>query len=109
MSMESAVAFYERLESDSSLMEQLREMTRSEAEKLVKQDLGYDFTKEEMQQVIFEHHPELTDEELEAVVGGLEAEEAILICGAIVGAGVIGGGILGAGVGYLFVVAVAAA
>ncbi len=59
--------------------------------------------------MIFERHPEITDEELEAVVGGLEAEEAILICGAIVGAGVIGGGILGAGVGYLFVVAVAAA
>ena len=109
MSQESAVAFYEKLESDTSLMEQLREMTRPEAEKLVKQDLGYDFTKEEMQQVIFEHHPELTDEELEAVVGGLKTEEAILIGGAILGAGVIGAGIVGAGVGYLFVVAVAAA
>ncbi len=109
MSMESAVAFYEKLESDTSLMERLREMTRPEAEKLVKGELGYDFTKEEMQQVIFERHPELSDEELEAVVGGLEAEGAILIGGAILGASVIGAGIVGAGIGYLFVVAVAAA
>ena len=109
MSMESAVAFYEKMKSDTSLMEQLREMTRPEAEKLVKQDLGYNFTKEEMQQVIFEHHPELTDEELETVVGGLEAGEALLIGGAILGASVIGAGVVGAGVGYLFVVAVAAA
>ena len=36
----------------------------------MKGELGYDFTLEEMQKVVFERNPEMTDEELEAVVGG---------------------------------------
>ena len=35
----------------------------------VRDELGYDFTQEEMQRVIFERNPEMTDEELEAVIG----------------------------------------
>ncbi len=71
MSMESAVAFYERLEKDVELQEKLKELnTKENISQYVKGELGYDFTLEEMQKVIFERNPEMTDEELEAVVGG---------------------------------------
>ncbi len=70
MSKESAVAFLERLKGDDVLVKRLQGCTVPEAKKLVKGELGYDFTKEEMQQVIFEKNPELTDEELDMVVGG---------------------------------------
>ncbi len=72
MSMESAVTFYERLESDTELMARIQELqTREAIGQYVREELGYDFSLEEMQKVIFERHPEITDEELEAVVGGL--------------------------------------
>ena len=72
MSMESAVAFYERLEKDVELQEKLKELgTKENISQYVKGELGYDFTLEEMQKVIFERNPEITDEELEAVVGGV--------------------------------------
>ncbi len=88
MSMESAVAFYERLESDTALQEKLKELnTRENIEQHVKRDLGYDFTREEMQQVVFQRHPEMSDEELEAVVGGGSGLWAF----AYVGAGLLGG------------------
>ncbi len=71
MSMESAVSFYERLEKDVELQEKLKELgTKENISQYVKGELGYDFTLEEMQKVIFERNPEMTDEELEAVVGG---------------------------------------
>ena len=71
MSMESAVAFYERVEKDVELQAKLKELnTKENISQYVKNELGYDFTFEEMQKVIFERHPEITDEELEAVVGG---------------------------------------
>ena len=71
MSMESAVSFYERLEKDVELQEKLKELgTKENISQYVKGELGYDFTLEEMQKVIFEKNPEMTDEELEAVVGG---------------------------------------
>ena len=71
MSAESAVAFYERLEKDIELQEKLKELgTKEKIEQHVKGELGYDFTLEEMQKVIFEKNPDLTDDELEAVVGG---------------------------------------
>ncbi|NCB17316.1 MAG: Nif11-like leader peptide family natural product precursor [Synergistales bacterium] len=72
MSMESAVAFYERLEKDTELQEKLKELEGKEKiGPYVKNDLGYDFTKEEMQKVIFERNPRMTDEDLERVVGGV--------------------------------------
>ena len=71
MSIESAKAFYERLETDMDLQEKLKELnTKENIEPYVKGELGYEFTLEEMQKVIFEKNPEMTDEELEAVVGG---------------------------------------
>ncbi len=71
MSLESAVAFYERLETDNELAERIKELgTPEKVEAYVRDELGYDFTREEMQKVIFERHPEMSDEELEAVVGG---------------------------------------
>ena len=72
MSMESAVAFYEKLESDKELVTRIQELQTPETiSSYVREDLGYDFTQEEIQKVIFERHPEMTDEELEAVVGGV--------------------------------------
>ncbi len=73
MSMESAVAFYERVErdTDTELQQELKELGEKEKiSQYVKNELGYDFTLEEMQKVIFEKNPEMTEEELEAVVGG---------------------------------------
>ncbi len=71
MSMESAVAFYERLEKDIELQEKLKELNMpANIQQYVKGELGYDFTLEEMQKVIFEKNPEMTDEELEGIVGG---------------------------------------
>ena len=88
MSRESAAAFLERLEGDEVLVERLRGCTMPEAERLVKEELGYDFTREEMQEVIFEKNPEITDEELEAVVGGVSND---MIYGIAIGVGIGGG------------------
>ena len=78
MSMESAVAFYERLEKDAVLQEKLKEFgTKESVERYVKGELGYAFTLEEIRKVIFERNPEMTDEELEAVVGGNQVLEII--------------------------------
>ena len=71
MSIESAAAFYQLLEKDSELQQKLKELaTKEKVAQYVKGELGYDFTQEEMQKVVFEQNPEMTDEELEAVVGG---------------------------------------
>ncbi len=80
MSIESAKEFYERLEEDKELQEKLKELnTKENIERYVKGDLGYEFTLEEMQKVIFEKNPEMTEEELEAVVGGSLIGGALLI------------------------------
>lgn len=71
MSMESAAAFYERVKKDVELQEKLKELgSKEKVQSYVKNDLGYDFTKEEMQSVLLEQNPEMTDEDLEAAVGG---------------------------------------
>ena len=88
MARESAAAFLERLGSDEVLAERLRGCTIPDAEKLVKEELGYDFTREEMQQVIFEKNPEITDEDLEAVVGGVSDD---MMYGITIGIGIGGG------------------
>ena len=56
MSMESAAAFYKRVEKDIELQAKLKEFGT--------------ITLAEIQTVIFEKNPEMNDEELEAVVGG---------------------------------------
>ncbi len=84
MSMESAVAFYERVEKDTELQKKLRELgSKENVERYVKGELGYDFTLEEMQKVIFERNPEMTDEELEAVTGGVGIIELIIVAWAL--------------------------
>lgn len=78
MSVEAAAAFYERLARDSSLLKKLQEF--GEKERLatyVKDELGYDFTKDEMKKVVFERNPELTDEDLQCIVGGVILETGI--------------------------------
>ena len=89
MSIESAAAFYDRLQSDVSLQEQLKATgDRKRVEAYVRDELGYDFTKEEMQKVVFERNPEMTDEELEAVVGGVSDD---MLIGISIGVGIGGG------------------
>lgn len=71
MSVESAAAFYERLQSDASLLDTLNECGGKERlMQYVKDELGYDFTPREMRKVLFERNPEMTEEELQSVVGG---------------------------------------
>jgi predicted ribosomally synthesized peptide with nif11-like leader len=107
--MESAVAFYEKVENDNKLVTRMQELQTPEAiSSYVQGELGYDFTWEEMQKVIFERNPELTDKELEAVVGGIGLPELIIGGVAIVGgAGLVGAGIGGV-LGYILVAAAAA-
>jgi len=87
MSMESAVAFYERVEKDVELQKKLRELgSKENVERYVKGELGYDFSLEEMQKVIFERNPEMTDEELEAMTGGVGIIELIIVAWALAAA-----------------------
>lgn len=80
MSIESAAAFYRRVESDVELQEKLKKLdTKETVSQYVKGELGYEFTMEEMQKVIFDRIPEMTDEELEAVLGGS------LVAGSVLG------------------------
>ena len=107
MSLESATAFYERLEREPELTERIRELnTPDRIEPYVKDELGYDFTREEMQQVIFERNPEMTDEEMEAVVGG---SSTVAIAIGAVGGSIVAGGIVGGILGGLTVLLVSAA
>ena len=53
MSIESAKAFYERVETDTELQEKLKELnTKENIEPYVKGELGYEFTLEEMQAIV---------------------------------------------------------
>ena len=107
MSLESAAAFYERVQNDEAFQEQIKTLKDPEViERYVKDELGYDFTKEEMQRVIFERHPEMTDEEMEAVVGGLDP--ASLAIGGLIGVGAAAGIVVGCAVIGAFAVAAAA-
>jgi len=91
MSVESAAAFYDRLEKDAGLMGKLKELGDKERLVLyVKEELGYDFTREEMRTVLFERNPEMSDEELQSVVGGEEAgggSDGMFVANVIVTAG----------------------
>lgn len=71
MSMESAVAFYERMEKDVELQRKLKELgSKERVQPYLKNELGYDFTGEEMRKVILDKNPEMTDGDLEDVTGG---------------------------------------
>ncbi len=109
MSRESAVAFYEQVEANEELQEKLKELgTQKGIEEYVKEELGYDFSLEEMQKVIFEKNPEITDEDLEAVVGGESVSNEASVLPVIV-AGLVGGAIVGIGVVGVGAAAAAAA
>ncbi|GEM_PF-3596852 len=78
MSVESAAAFYDRLARDASLRGKLKEIgDRERLTTYVKDELGYDFTRDEMKKAIFERNPEMTDEDLQGVVGGSILETGI--------------------------------
>nr|HPJ26161.1 Nif11-like leader peptide family RiPP precursor [Synergistaceae bacterium] len=80
MSLASAEKFYEDLENDPKLTEHIRELQNPETiSHYTRNELGYEFTREEMQKVIFERNPELSDGELEAVVGGEDALHLVTI------------------------------
>jgi len=82
MSMESAVKFYEMIEENVELQQRLSEMNGKEKiESFVKGELGYDFTEEEIQKVIFERHPGISDEELLEVAGGSGVEDGFRLMG----------------------------
>ena len=82
MSMDAAVAFYERLGQEPGLQERIKELNAPELiEPYVRDELGYRFTKEEMQRVIFERNPEMSDEEMEAVTGGTIVMVAVYLVG----------------------------
>ena len=82
MSMEAAVAFYDRLEQEPELQEHIKGLNTPELiEPYVRDALGYRFTKEEMQRVIFERNPEMSDEEMEAVTGGTIVMVAVYLVG----------------------------
>ena len=101
MSMESATAFYDKLESDTELTARIQELqTRKAIGQYVREELGYDFSLEEMQKVIFERNPEMSDEDLEAVVGGVSDD---MLWGITIGVGV------GGGMGIIALAAAAAA
>lgn len=109
MSRESAVAFYEQVEASEELQAKLKELgTQERIEEYVKEELGYDFSLEEMQKVIFEKNPEITDEDLEAVVGGESASNEASVLPVIV-AGLVGSAIVGIGVVGVGAAAAAAA
>ena len=91
MSVEAAAAFYDRLENDLALMGKLKELGDKERLVLyVKNELGYDFSREEMRKVLFERNPELSEEELQSVVGGAGAggaADGVFVANVIVSAG----------------------
>ncbi len=98
MSRESAVAFYEQVEANEELQEKLKDLgTQKGIEEYVKEELGYHFSLEEMQKVIFEKNPEIADEDLEAVVGGTSSSNEASVLPVIV-AGLVGGAMVGAGI-----------
>ncbi len=71
MSMESALAFYERVEKDVELQGKLKELGSDEnVRSYLKNELGFDFTEEELRKALSERNPEMTGGDWEAVTGG---------------------------------------
>ena len=71
MSMESAVAFYERMEMVFDLHRKFKELgCKERVQPYLKNELVYDFTGEEMLKVVLDKNPEMTDGDLEEVTRG---------------------------------------
>lgn len=75
MSHEHALAFYALLEGNEELEQKLQVLgTAEKIGRYVREELGYTFTKEEVEQVFFEKNPEMSDEEMEKVWGGYDTD-----------------------------------
>jgi predicted ribosomally synthesized peptide with nif11-like leader len=70
MSVEHAKAFFERMKSDADFQQQLVGAADDDARKAIAREAGYEFTETEIQSVVSESG-ELSEEELEAVSGGV--------------------------------------
>jgi predicted ribosomally synthesized peptide with nif11-like leader len=65
MSLESAKAFLDRMNSDKEFAKKIFECKSEDAQKAIIQDAGYSFTRAEISQLV-----EIDDEQLESVAGG---------------------------------------
>ncbi len=71
MTIESAKAFVERMKSDEDFRKEVGEKSSSEDRMKFVKDNGFDFSKEEIEQV----KSEMSDEELDGMAtGGIEGE-----------------------------------
>ncbi len=88
MSMDSAVAFLERLEADEAFANELKELHGDQAAAHAKVTAaGFDATPEEIRDAVVERYgAELTPEQLDAIAGGLDPNVAL---GLGVGLGVV--------------------
>jgi len=68
MSLESAKVFVERMKSDEDFRKKVNECKDRELRMNVVKEAGYEFTKQDINNII----NELTDNDLNSIVGGLE-------------------------------------
>ncbi len=68
MSIDSAKAFIEKLKNDENFRKELKEMTSADERMKFAKAHGFDFTKEQIGALI----EALTDEDLDAVTGGIK-------------------------------------
>jgi len=74
MSMESAVAFVERVDSDEPFARELEEIRANpEAVRAKVAEAGFDATPDEIRQALLDHYgAELTQEQLDAIAAGTD-------------------------------------
>jgi predicted ribosomally synthesized peptide with nif11-like leader len=86
MSKESAKAYLERLEKDSDFKKKVQSAADDDSRWAVVKNAGFDFTKEELIEVMQEKSGrKLTDAELEQVTGGAVIGAAVAAAGATAG------------------------
>jgi predicted ribosomally synthesized peptide with nif11-like leader len=73
MSVSSAKAFIEKVQSDSAFRRKLEDAPSDDERKKIIKAAGFDFTKDEIKSAASEHGA-LSDEELDKVAGGSWAE-----------------------------------
>jgi predicted ribosomally synthesized peptide with nif11-like leader len=82
MSLESARACVEKLNTDPSFGRSLVEAKDDDARKQMMQEAGFDFSKVEFEQVSGEGKRELSESELDSVAGGLAVTAAAVAAAA---------------------------
>jgi len=86
MSKESAAAYLEKLAADADFKKKIESAPDNEARLNMVKEAGYDFTKDELREVIQEKSgKKLSDAELEQVSGGAIVGAAVGAVGATVG------------------------